>query len=39
MNHCRSDFERQSTDLHRDALQAAGVDARHLFEDYAFGDS
>jgi len=32
-----SDSDRQSTDLQRDALLAAGVDARHLFEDYASG--
>ena len=29
--------DRQSTDLQRDALLAAGVDARHLFEDHASG--
>ena len=32
-----SDSDRQSTDLQRDALLAAGVDARHLFEDRASG--
>ena len=32
-----SDSDRQSTDLQRDALQAAGIDARHLFEDHASG--
>jgi len=32
-----SDNDRQSTDLQRDALLAAGVDARHLFEDRASG--
>lgn len=32
-----SDFDRQSTDLQRDALLAAGIDARHLSEDYASG--
>ena len=32
-----SGSDRQSTDLQRDALQAAGVDARHLFEDHASG--
>jgi DNA invertase Pin-like site-specific DNA recombinase len=32
-----SDSDRQSTDLQRDALLAAGVDARHLFEDHASG--
>lgn len=29
--------DRQSTDLQRDALLAAGVDARHLFDDQASG--
>lgn len=29
--------DRQSTDLQRDALVAAGVDARHVFEDSASG--
>jgi len=29
--------DRQSTDLQRDALVAAGVDARHVFEDRASG--
>jgi DNA invertase Pin-like site-specific DNA recombinase len=32
-----SDSDRQSTDLQRDALLPAGVDARHLFEDRASG--
>jgi DNA invertase Pin-like site-specific DNA recombinase len=32
-----SDSDRQSTDLQRDALLAAGVDARQLFEDHASG--
>jgi DNA invertase Pin-like site-specific DNA recombinase len=32
-----SDTDRQSTDLQRDALLEAGVDARHLFEDHASG--
>ena len=32
-----SNSDRQSTDLQRDALLAAGVDARHLFEDHASG--
>ena len=32
-----SDSDRQSTDLQRDALLDAGVDARHLFEDHASG--
>ena len=32
-----SDTDRQSTDLQRDALREAGVDARHLFEDHASG--
>lgn len=32
-----SDNDRQTTDLQRDALIAAGVDARHLFEDKASG--
>jgi hypothetical protein len=32
-----SDFDRQTTDLQRDALLAAGVNARHLFEDRASG--
>src|SRR3974390_2381626 len=32
-----SDHDRQSTDLQRDALLAAGVDDRHLFEDHASG--
>ncbi|MCX8517904.1 MAG: recombinase family protein [Rhodoferax sp.] len=32
-----SDSDRQSTDLQRDALLDAGVDARHLFEDQASG--
>lgn len=29
------DSDRQSTDLQHDALPAAGVDPRHLFEDHA----
>src|SRR5471032_1395318 len=32
-----SDSDRQNTDLQRDALLAAGVDARHLYEDHASG--
>jgi DNA invertase Pin-like site-specific DNA recombinase len=32
-----SGSDRQSTDLQRDALIAAGVDSRHLFEDHASG--
>src|ERR1700692_1794678 len=32
-----SDSDRQSTNLQRDALLAAGVDERHLFEDHALG--
>jgi DNA invertase Pin-like site-specific DNA recombinase len=32
-----SDSDRQSTALQRDALLAAGVDERHLFEDKASG--
>ncbi len=32
-----SESDRQNTDLQRDALLAAGVDARHLFEDHASG--
>ncbi len=32
-----SDSDRQSTDLQRDALLAAGVDERHLFSDRASG--
>mgnify|MGYP003875640415 CR=1 FL=1 len=32
-----SDSDRQSTDLQRDALLAAGVDVRHLYEDHASG--
>ncbi|WP_457921380.1 recombinase family protein [Verminephrobacter eiseniae] len=32
-----SDSDRQSTNVQRDALLAAGVDARHLFEDHASG--
>ena len=32
-----SDSDRQNTNLQRDALVAAGVDPRHLFEDYASG--
>ena len=32
-----SDTDRQTTDSQRDALIAAGVDQRHLFEDKASG--
>ena len=32
-----SEADRQTTDLQRDALLAAGVDAQHLFEDHASG--
>lgn len=32
-----TDNDRQSTDLQRDALLAAGVDVRHLFKDHASG--
>ena len=32
-----SDSDRQTTDLQRDALLAAGVDERHLFSDKASG--
>ena len=32
-----SDSDRQSTNLQRDALLSAGVDARHLFADHASG--
>ena len=32
-----SDSGRQNTDLQRDALLAAGIDARHVFEDHASG--
>ncbi len=32
-----SDGDRQVLDLQRDALLAAGVDERHLFEDHASG--
>jgi DNA invertase Pin-like site-specific DNA recombinase len=32
-----SESDRQITDLQRDALLAAGVDGRHLFEDHASG--
>ena len=32
-----SDSDRQNTNLQRDALLVAGVDSRHLFEDYASG--
>ena len=32
-----SESDRRSTDLQRDALLSAGVDARHLFEDHASG--
>jgi hypothetical protein len=30
-----SDSDRQTTHLQRDALLAAGIDSRHLFEDHA----
>lgn len=32
-----SDSDRQNTDLQRDALLAAGVDARHIYEDRVSG--
>jgi hypothetical protein len=32
-----TDGDRQVLDLQRDALLAAGVDQRHLFEDHASG--
>ena len=32
-----SESDRQNTNLQRDALQAAGVDVRHLYEDRASG--
>ena len=32
-----SGSDRQTTDLQRDALTAAGVDSRHIFEDHASG--
>jgi hypothetical protein len=32
-----SESDRQTTDLQRDALLAAGIDDRHLFEDHASG--
>jgi DNA invertase Pin-like site-specific DNA recombinase len=32
-----TDGDRQVLDLRRDALLAAGVDERHLFEDHASG--
>jgi DNA invertase Pin-like site-specific DNA recombinase len=32
-----SESDRQTTNLQRDALLAAGVDSRHLFEDHASG--
>ena len=32
-----SEGDRQVLDLQRDALLAAGVDERHLFEDHASG--
>jgi len=32
-----TDTDRQTTDLQRDALLKAGVDPRHLFEDYKSG--
>jgi DNA invertase Pin-like site-specific DNA recombinase len=34
-----SESHRRSTDLQRDALLAAGVDSRHLFEDHTSGRS
>src|SRR3954462_13993814 len=35
--HVSTDGDRQVVDLQRDALLAAGVDERHLFEDRASG--
>lgn len=32
-----SESDRQTTNLQRDALLAAGIDARNLFEDHASG--
>jgi hypothetical protein len=32
-----SDNDRQNTDLQRDALLAAGIDSRNIFEDRASG--
>jgi DNA invertase Pin-like site-specific DNA recombinase len=32
-----SESARQTTGLQRDALRAAGVDGRHLYEDHASG--
>jgi DNA invertase Pin-like site-specific DNA recombinase len=32
-----TESDRQNTNLQRDALMAAGVDSRHLFEDHASG--
>lgn len=32
-----SESDRQTTNLQRDALQATGIDLRHLFEDRASG--
>jgi hypothetical protein len=32
-----SEFDRQTTNLQRDALLAAGLDSRYLFEDHASG--
>ncbi len=32
-----SETDRQNSDLQRDALLAAGIDSRHLFEDRASG--
>ena len=32
-----SESDRQKADLQRDALLAAGIDERHLFEDRASG--
>lgn len=37
MCHASSEWDRQVTDLQRDALLAAGIDGRHLFEDHASG--
>jgi hypothetical protein len=35
--HVSSEWDRQLTDLQRDALLAAGIDGRYLFEDHASG--
>ena len=32
-----SESDRQTTDLQRDSLLAAGVDERHLFQDHLSG--